>query len=114
MQNVRRYGSFLCSRWDRIHLTPISAPACAISGMKDARTHLKQYIFQSYSISTFNAMRFDENPFTCLCEKENKKASGFEIWHFYWSLSSDLMAMQGLTPRNAGMLQLVEEKSRRD
>ena len=48
------------------------APACNISGReKDAR---EQYIFRSYSTSTLNAMRFDENPFTCRCEKEGKKA----------------------------------------
>ena len=34
----------------------------------------KQYIFQSYNTSTFNALRFDENPFTCQCEKGDKKA----------------------------------------
>ena len=34
----------------------------------------KQYIFQSYCTSTFNAMRFDQNLFTCQCKKEGKKA----------------------------------------
>ena len=34
----------------------------------------KQYIFQSCNTSTFNAMKSDENPFTCQCKKEDKKA----------------------------------------
>ena len=54
----------------------------------------KEYIFQSYNTSTFSAMRFDENPFTCQCEKENKKVSGFQISHFYWSFSSNTMAVK--------------------
>ena len=41
---------------------PFIDPACKISGLKNARTHLKQCIFRSYSTSTVSAMRFDENP----------------------------------------------------
>jgi len=46
------------------------------------RRAYKQYIFRSYNTSTFNAMRFDENPFTFQHEKENQKAYGFQISHF--------------------------------
>ena len=49
--------------------------------------------------STFNAMRFDEDPFTRQCEKtttEDLKAQGFQISHFYWSFSSDVMTVKGL------------------
>ena len=53
----------------------------------------KQCIFLSYSTSAFNATRFDENPFSCWCEKEDKKAEGFR--HFYLSFSNDIMAMKG-------------------
>ena len=56
----------------------------------------KHIIFQSYDTSTFNAMRFNENPFTRQCEKENKKAKGFQILHFYWSFWRDIMAVKGL------------------
>ena len=56
----------------------------------------EQYIFWSYNATTFNAMHFDEDPFTCQCEKEDKKAYGLQILHFYWSFSSDLMAVKGL------------------
>ena len=53
-------------------------------------------MFGSYNIFTFKAMCFDENPFTCQCEKENKKGIRFQISHFYWSFSSDTMAVKGL------------------
>ena len=56
----------------------------------------KQYIFWSYDTSTFNAIRFDENPVTCQHEKEDKKAKGFKFSHFYWLCFSDLMAVNGL------------------
>ena len=41
-------------------------------------------------------MRFDENPFTCQCEKEDKKTDGFQILHFYWLVLSDIMVVKGL------------------
>ena len=41
-------------------------------------------------------MRFDENPFTYQSEKEDRKAEEFQISHFYWSFSSDVMAVKGL------------------
>ena len=45
--------------------------------------------------STFNDMPFDENLFTCQCEKKTKtKAEGFQISHFYWSFSSEIMAVK--------------------
>ena len=58
----------------------------------------KQFIFRSYNTSTFNAMRFDANPFSCQCEKEDKEAEGSQMWHLYWSFSSDVMAVKGLEP----------------
>ena len=39
----------------------------------------KQYIFRSYNSSTFNAVRFDESPFTWQSEKDDKKAKGFKF-----------------------------------
>ena len=44
-------------------------------------------------------MSFDENSFTFLCEKEDKNASGFKILQFYWSFSSETMAVKGLKQR---------------
>ena len=55
----------------------------------------KQYIFWSYNIC-FDATRFDGDPFTCQCKKEDKKAKGFEIWNFNGSFSNDTMAVKGL------------------
>ena len=51
----------------------------------------KQYTFRSYNTSTLN-----ENPFTRQCENEDKKAEGFQISDFYWSVSGDIMAVKGL------------------
>ena len=55
---------------------PFTAPACNISGLKDAGTCLQiVYIFWSFNTTTFNVIIcFDENPFTFQCEKEDKKA----------------------------------------
>ena len=52
----------------------------------------KQFIFRSYDTSIFNAMSFDENPFTCKCKKEDKNAEGFQISQFYWSFLNGIMA----------------------
>ena len=43
-------------------------------GLKMQGCACKQHIFQSYKKSTFTAIRLDESPFTCHCEKENRKA----------------------------------------
>ena len=59
----------------------------------------KQYIVRSYSTSTFNGISFDENSFTFQCEKEDKNAHGFKILQFYWSFSSETMAVKGLKQR---------------
>ena len=40
--------------------------------------------------STLNAMCIDENPFTCQCEKEDKRAERFEILHYYGSFLKDM------------------------
>ena len=52
-------------------INPFTAPACKISGLKDARTLL--CMFRSYIISTFSAMHLDENPFACQYEKKKEE-----------------------------------------
>jgi len=42
----------------------------------------KQFVFRSSDTSTFNAMSFDENPFTGQCEKEDKMLKGFKFRNF--------------------------------
>ena len=74
-------------------LNPFTGPACTISELKDARTRLQ---IVSYNTSTVNATRFDKAPFTCQCEKEDKKAEGLGILLFYWSFSSDITTVKGL------------------
>ena len=41
----------------------------------------KQYIFRFFNTSTFTAMCFDENPFTCQCEKTKTK-KGLRVSNF--------------------------------
>ena len=41
-------------------------------------------------------MRYNENPFTCQCKKEEENAEGFQILHFYQSFLSDIIAVKGL------------------
>ena len=52
-------------------------------------------MFSGPVTSTFSDVRFDEIPFTCQCEKEDKKGSGFQISHFYGSFSNDIIAVKG-------------------
>ena len=68
-----------------------------MSGVKDVRTRLQAVYFTVLQLSTFNAMGFDENPFTYRCEREKEQAQGFQISHFYWPFSfSDIVAVKGL------------------
>ena len=69
---------------------PVKFPGWKIHGPA-----CNQCILRSYNTSTFNPIHFAENPFTCQWEKE-KKASGFQIWHFQWSFSSDILTVKGL------------------
>ena len=56
-----------------IIINPFTAPACKISGLKDARTRLQTVDFRSNNATTFNATRFDGNPVTSQCEKKAKR-----------------------------------------
>ena len=56
-------------------LTPSLPQPVAFPGWKThGRAACKEYIFRSYNTSTLNAKHFDENPFTCQCEKEDRNA----------------------------------------
>ena len=55
-------------------INPFIIPACNISGWKVHTHACKQYIFWSFDTSTFNAMRFDENPSRDSAKTEDKKA----------------------------------------
>ena len=80
--------------WFEAAVNPFAAPACNISGLKDAGT---RSIFSCLITSTFSGMRCDENPFTCQCEKEDKKAEGFQISHLCGSFSNEILAAKGLS-----------------
>ena len=62
---------------------PFTAPACKISGLKDARTRL-QTVYFGPTTSSFNAMCFEENSFICQCEKkkETETVKGFKFGTF--------------------------------
>jgi len=59
----------------------------------------KQYTFRSCNTSTFNAVHFDENPFTCQCEKEETRLKGFPNFALLLVVF-DIMAMKGLMSCN--------------
>ena len=65
----------LMVRWrSEMTFNHFPAPVCNISGLNLLGHPCQQSIFWLYITSTLNATRFDENVFTCQCEKENKKA----------------------------------------
>ena len=63
-------------------LTTLLPKPVKFQGLKMQGRASKQSIFRFYNTSTFNAMRFDQNPFTYQCKKENKKAEGFKFCTF--------------------------------
>ena len=71
-------------------INPFPSPACKISGLKDVRLHLKNSIF--FVTSPFSVMHFDKNILQGQCEKENKKAEGLQILHFYWTFALTFFA----------------------
>ena len=66
------------------NVNPSTAPACKISGLKEAWMGLQTvYIFSGPIATIFNDLHFDENHFTCYFEKENKKGfKGFKFCTF--------------------------------
>ena len=74
-------------------LTPSLLQPVKFMGWKMHRHTCKQHVFRSYNISTFNAMRFDENPVTWECEKDNIMAwvSNFALFVvvFTWHCGSE-------------------------
>ena len=96
------------------HLTPFTAPACKISGLKIALIHAcEQYIRCSYNKSTFNAVHFDK-VLSRAHAKEGKSFNDFKfgtyvlallcaITHFQ-SDGTSSMAVKGLISWTDGML----------
>ena len=79
-----------------ISIEPLHCPS--LYNVRDERcsdTHANSVVFAPIT-STFNAVCFDENPFTCQCGKEDRNSTGIQMLHFYWSFSSDIMAVTGL------------------
>ena len=94
-------------RRDR-ELTPSLPQPVKCLGWKMHGVTCKLYIFRSI----FHLLScFDENLFTCQCDKEKKKAQGFQILHFQWPFSSDIMAVKGLMKRGWSMNQTMRTVS---
>ena len=83
-----------------LSINPITATACKISGLKDPRTRLQTECFLGPITSVLSALRFNGDPFTCQCEKEDKKASEFQISLIYVSFSNGIMAVKVLKTEN--------------
>ena len=63
-------------------VNPFTTPSCKVTGLKTARTQL-QTIFSGPITSTFNATRFDDNPFTCQCpKKKTERLNGLQFYTF--------------------------------
>ena len=73
------------------------APACNISGMKIAQTRLlRVHCFGSIA-NLILILYVLIKLFSHASEKKrNRKDEEFQISHFYWSFSSDIIAMKGL------------------
>ena len=84
------------------YLTPSLAQPVKFPGSMMHGCAYKQYIFRSYTF-IFNSMHFDENSFTCQCEKDDKKAEGFQTSHFYGLFSKDIMAVKELKIKMVAM-----------
>ena len=66
-----------------------------------ARTY-KQYVLRSYRTSTFQCYTFWRKSFHLTVRKgRRKRFEGFQIWYFYWSFSSDIMAAKFARPQSA-------------
>ena len=61
-------------------------------------------IFLPYNTSSFSAVRFDETPFTCQRENEDRKAQRCQILHFHWSFLSDYQGSEGVKVTGTGVL----------
>ena len=70
-----RHQSGSMSRTGKVrHSTPSLPQLVQFPGWMMHRHACKQYIFWSYITSAFNAICFDENPFTCQCRKRSPKS----------------------------------------
>ena len=112
LQRSRRHRLWLTAAARRIriiyyktqetaNINPFTAPACKISGLKDARTRLiaNSIVSGSINTSTFNAMRFDEDLFTCQCEKRKQRGLSVSKFALIIGRFNDTVAVKGLTDR---------------
>jgi len=87
------------------HLNPVTAPACQISGLKSACT-CRQCVCSIAGPVCYNKLlsypvlyiltKIISQTQTCKKENKTEKGLGSQTWHFYWSFSSDIMAVKWL------------------
>ena len=69
-EQQKKYAGHLSPFLSVVTVNPFTAPVCKMSGLKDHETvSPANSKFLSCNTSTFNAMRLDEDPFTCQCKK---------------------------------------------
>ena len=76
-------------------LNPFTAPACKISGLKDAGTSLQNSIFFA-PITRLLSMLCIVVKVLSRTSAKTKRQKGFRVSNFHWSISSDLMAVKRL------------------
>ena len=69
-------------------MNPFTAAACKCSGLEHAWTRLQNGVFFAPITSTLNAARCDQVLSHASAKTKTKKASGFQISHFYWSVAT--------------------------
>ena len=62
---------------------PFAAPACTISGLKDARVHLQIVYFPVLWLIYFRCLMKILSHASFREKRKDKKAQGFHVWHFY-------------------------------
>ena len=71
------------ARPSQYKINPLTAPACQISGLKDARTRLQTVYFPVLYHIYFQCYAFWGNPFRSLCKrKKAKRLKGFKFGTF--------------------------------
>ena len=92
-EGAHRFKQSEGSRIECQVLNPFIAPACKLSGLKRAHTHIPaNSIFSDPITSDFNSVCLDENHFTYYCER----LKDFKFFTFIGCFSNDITAVKRL------------------
>ena len=83
--------------WFTLNINPFTSQACTISGLKSACACLQTVYFPGPVINLLSIECVLIQTFSQVVHKRKEKR--FRIWNFalYWSFSSDIMAVKGLS-----------------